>query len=694
MLVVFSVFTIGLLAGGLFGVDRVRTLLMSPEEREEYYDNKLIAQASIDDSDPLTSSETNAQTSPETISTKANNSSPPPASIDSTPLDETPAAEIVATNSQPEPQPPITGSSTTTGTGTSQGENGSTTPIPTLPPPQAPSITSTAGISASLITVSWGVVPTATQYKVEYASNEAMTGASVLTSGTNNASLTGLVPVTKYYIRVAAINATGQSSWSNIANTTTKQNEPTKPGDVSGLVATGFGQNAIALKWNAASSATSYTVRRATNTSFSDAVVYAPTITTSYTVQDLGQGNTYYFQVQANNNGRLGNWSTSLSGKTVHTYPSSTTAKTVSSNRVDVSWTAVPRANKYQVRYGTTANLSAAPTTSTSSTSLTLQNLNKFTTYYMQVRVESGAGTSSNWSNTMSVKTKQQIQLKIATFNILSAGLTDDDIVKAFGIQWDDRLKSAVEVINKYDFDIFGAQEVASQNAPRQSRQYQDLDSKIGDRYGHTRADWNATIPGDDEKAKNPIYYKKSKIRLVSEGTAPLVSTKENQIRHYAYALFEDKTTGKLFYVFNVHLAGATAEINALDTARVVRDVKAINTKGRPAFILGDFNSANEKSETAPFKTFKGIGYEDSYYIKNFMTPHGQNENGRYYSFQGYFNPIQTAAQNERGRHIDRIYSFPASRIQVKKHRIIIDKPNNVYPSDHVPVLAELGIDY
>ncbi len=694
-LIVFGVIATGFLLGGVFGIDKVRTLLMSPEEREAYYDDQLVAEASAGDSDAADSIDAeNGESSTENITAKANNNSPPPTMNDTEPSGETSEGETTATSDQPEVLPPTTGGDGNTGTGTSGGDNGSTTPVPTVVVPAAPTISSTTATSASQVTTTWGVVPTATQYKVEYATNAGMSGASMITAGSNAANIAGLTASTKYYIRVAAINSAGQGGWSNIANATTKQNEPPKPGDVSGLTATSFTQNAVTLKWNGATNATRYSVRRATNANFSDAVIYASTSGTTYSIQDLGQGNTYYFQVQANNNGTMGNWSAALSAKTVHTRPSSISLKTMSSNRIDVSWTTVPRATKYQVRYSTAANLSNATTISTSSSSLIIQNLNKATTYYVQVRVESGAGTASNWSNVVSVKTKLQAQVKIATFNILSAGTTDDDIVKAFGIQWDDRLRSAVEVINKYDFDVFGAQEVTSQNAPRKSLQYQDIDAKIGDKYAHTRADWNSSIPGDDEKAKNPIFYKKSKIRLVSEGVAPLVSKKENDVRHYAYALFEDKATGRLFYVFNVHLAGATAEQNALDTARVIRDVKALNSKGRPAFILGDFNSANEKSTVAPFKAFKEIGYDDTYYIQTFMTPHGQNENGKYYSFQGYFNPIKTAANGERGRHIDRIYGYPASRIQVNKHRVIIDRPNNVYPSDHVPVMAEVGIDY
>ena len=76
--------------------------------------------------------------------------------------------------------------------------------------------------SSTAINLTWSAVSGATSYTVQQASSDQFSDASTIATpvGTS-ASSTSLLTFTTYYYRVQAVNANGQSGWSNMASATT-----------------------------------------------------------------------------------------------------------------------------------------------------------------------------------------------------------------------------------------------------------------------------------------------------------------------------------------------------------------------------------------------------------------------------------------------------------------------------------------
>lgn len=116
-----------------------------------------------------------------------------------------------------------------------------------------------------------------------------ITNADVVTFTDN-----GLLPKTKYYYKVRAVNGTGAAPASNEANGTTDSDNiaPTSP---TNLVVAGTTRSSVSLSWTAATddvAVTKYDV-------YVNGVKSYVTTLTSYTVYNLQSGQTYYFTIRA-----------------------------------------------------------------------------------------------------------------------------------------------------------------------------------------------------------------------------------------------------------------------------------------------------------------------------------------------------------------------------------------------------------
>ena len=113
-----------------------------------------------------------------------------------------------------------------------------------LKPSTPSSITSCAATSETSVKLTWGVSPTAKTYEIEYATKKDYLGesnASHKLSGieTTTYTITGLEKGNTYYFRVRAVNATGESGWTDIVSVVvgTKPEAPTTWSSTSTAVA-------------------------------------------------------------------------------------------------------------------------------------------------------------------------------------------------------------------------------------------------------------------------------------------------------------------------------------------------------------------------------------------------------------------------------------------------------------------------
>ncbi|MFF2834287.1 fibronectin type III domain-containing protein, partial [Cellulosimicrobium cellulans] len=145
----------------------------------------------------------------------------------------------------------------------------------------------------------------------------------------------------------------------------------------------------ITLSWAEIAGATAYEVE-------ADGVVVTVT-GNGYTHAGLNPGTAHTYKVRAKSDTNVSVWSTVINANTVPSKPGVITG-TATSNRIVLSWPAVPGATKYDVeRNGT---IVVSPTTATA----TLSSLQPDQDYTIRVRAKN-AGGDGVWSDAVTVKT-------------------------------------------------------------------------------------------------------------------------------------------------------------------------------------------------------------------------------------------------------------------------------------------------
>jgi len=146
------------------------------------------------------------------------------------------------------------------------------------------------------------------------------------------------------------------------------------------------------VKWSKVSGAKGYQIRYGTDKTFSGSKSVDVTSgdTVSKTIKNLSKSKKYYFKVRAykmDENGKKvwgefsGDKAATPNGKVKNVALKSLKTKTMK-----VSWTKVPGAKGYQVKYATRSNFKNSKTTTTTSSNKTLKSLKKGKTYYVKVR--------------------------------------------------------------------------------------------------------------------------------------------------------------------------------------------------------------------------------------------------------------------------------------------------------------------
>ncbi|WP_431214313.1 fibronectin type III domain-containing protein [Puia sp. P3] len=128
-----------------------------------------------------------------------------------------------------------------------------------------------------------------------------------------------LNPSTTYYYKLTAINQTGSSAFSNIANNTT-QALPAVPADPSGLTGMSEGPTHSALSWtNNSGNASAIEIWRSpvSNANYVQAATIP--VNTSYTDSGLTNNTLYFYKVRALNEGGVSNYSNEISLTTSNT---------------------------------------------------------------------------------------------------------------------------------------------------------------------------------------------------------------------------------------------------------------------------------------------------------------------------------------------------------------------------------------
>ncbi|MDR1711350.1 MAG: fibronectin type III domain-containing protein [Propionibacteriaceae bacterium] len=224
-------------------------------------------------------------------------------------------------------------------------------------------------------------------------------------------------------------------------------------------------------------------------------------------------------------------------------------------------------------------------------------------TYYAQARVVDAEGKpASEWSLVVDGEVVDNVPLVVGTYNV--------KCVRCGGKSWKSRKAAVAATIKGQMPDVVGIQE-ASQ--ARSIRQFDQLINLVGGAYKGTKQRISGATDG--------IIYNSDTVKVVEEGTEKLESGKSD--RRLAWAVFEQKSTGKLFLFGSAHLepngGKAMANRRARQAKECVATLKAINARyggELPTFMVGDFNTYPRKS-----------GSNAAYYVFTdaFLDPIGQS---------------------------------------------------------------------
>ena len=260
---------------------------------------------------------------------------------------------------------------------------------------------------------------------------------------------------------------------------------------------------------------------------------------------------------------------------------------------------------------------------------------------------------------------KSQESLKVMTFNVRydEGPFHKGEPLPTF---WINRKQMQVEVIKMNEPDVIGMQEPFLHQVKYFAEQLPDY-SWIGVGRGD----------GKEKDEFNPVFYNKNKLKLLDWGTFWLSETPEIPSRSWdagynricTWALFENKSSKKQFYVFNTHF-DSQGDKARIKSAILVSEKSKSLAGHKPVFVLGDFNF---KAKSKPYNEMINHELSDSKIIvKN--EPLGPN---------GTFNGFRYGAAYEN--RID--FIFVNQKVRVKTYEVINYSENGLYPSDHFPVI-------
>ncbi len=263
--------------------------------------------------------------------------------------------------------------------------------------------------------------------------------------------------------------------------------------------------------------------------------------------------------------------------------------------------------------------------------------------------------------------------LTVMTFNI-RLNLPSDSVNA-----WPQRKEIATSMIKFYQPHIFGVQEALY-------GQVKDLEERL------PAYNWIG-IGRDDGKQQGEfmaIYYLKDRFELLDESTFWLSETPDRPglgwdaawNRVVTWGHFKDLKTGSTFYHFNTHLDNR-GERARQEGAKLLRSRIQSIAGNEVVIVTGDFNAV---PSSKPYEIMTKDSGERSVKLndakqRSLLPHHGPARTSNGFDLE----TLKTEAAP-----ID--YIFIGNGIDVLKHATLSDTFDGYFPSDHMPVLAELRI--
>jgi endonuclease/exonuclease/phosphatase family metal-dependent hydrolase len=186
---------------------------------------------------------------------------------------------------------------------------------------------------------------------------------------------------------------------------------------------------------------------------------------------------------------------------------------------------------------------------------------------------------------------------------------------------------------------------------------------------------------GKDQGEYSAIFYDTEKLDVLQHSTFWLSPTPDRVSigwdaaleRICTYALFEEKGSLRKFWVFNTHLDHRGKQAREQSVLLILKTIEKLNQGQYPVILMGDFNA--QSSEPPIQATLEAL--RDAKTISQFP-PFGPEGTSNGFKFS---EPVH--------KRID--YIFVSRNIGgVKRYAVLSDSKECRYPSDHLPVVAEI----
>ena len=257
-------------------------------------------------------------------------------------------------------------------------------------------------------------------------------------------------------------------------------------------------------------------------------------------------------------------------------------------------------------------------------------------------------------------------QISVMTFNIRLDASVDGPNV------WANRKAAVCEMLHYYSPDLLGLQEVCP-------NQMEDLKAGL--------PDYEALGVGRDDGKHmgehSPVFFKKSRYKLIKHGDFSLSETPEvfgtkgwdaSYNRVCSWAILKDLKSGKKIAFFNTHLDN-DGQVARREGIRLILNRIKEYAPGMPAIITADYNCSDGE---APFTVLRENGMSNVRDIAPVVY-------GPSYSWHDYGRlPVSECPL------LDHV--FVSHQLKATRYRVVQDKPENVWLSDHFPVLVNLNL--
>ena len=268
------------------------------------------------------------------------------------------------------------------------------------------------------------------------------------------------------------------------------------------------------------------------------------------------------------------------------------------------------------------------------------------------------------------VQNSNSNSLRMMTYNIRFDNPAD-------GVHaWPNRKELVASVIRFHKADIIGVQEALK-------HQIQDLMELLP---GY---DWVGVGRNEDEGGEfSAILYRSSVVAVKAAQTFWLSESPDEPgskswdsslPRIATWAHFVTSSDGRELFVLNTHF-DHRGEQARLESARLLKEQVSKLANGLPVIVMGDLNAT---SEQPPLVLLSDTPLSDGRSLRD----------GFVHSIVPHHGPASTwtgFTKIEADRRID--YIFASEDLPIHYHAILTDKLEDRYPSDHLPVLVEVGL--